>query len=161
MLCNFQVALKISYKRKENIILHTWVIRFGSIKSGNLKTANNEREVNAFAGVKSPPRREYTPNETTVTTTGILFRIKLFSCNKEAIDKNKREDIRVYFEGRNMVHNKTSHKSTYVQKCQFSNLCKDIRNIPQQATEPCGTKKVHHRGCPAPLTGSFAPKHNT
>jgi hypothetical protein len=53
------------------------------MKSGNLKTANNEREVNAFAGVKSPPSREYTPNETTVTTTGILFRIKLFSCNKQ------------------------------------------------------------------------------
>ena len=60
-----------------------------------------------------------------------------------------------------MMRNKTSQKSTYVHKCQFQNLCKDIRNIPQQATEPCGTKKVHRRGCPAPLTGSFAPKHNT
>jgi hypothetical protein len=49
------------------------------MKSGNLRTANSEREVNAFAGVKSPPSREYTPNETTVTMTGILLRMKLFS----------------------------------------------------------------------------------
>lgn len=89
------------------------------MKSGNLKTANNEREVNAFAGVKSPPSREYTPNETTVTTTGILFRIKLFSCNKQENIKIKRKDIRVLFEGTNMVHNRTSRESTYVQKCQF------------------------------------------
>jgi hypothetical protein len=98
MFCNFQVALQITYNRRENIILHTWVIRFGNMKSGNLKTANNEREVNAFAGVKSPPSREYTPNETTVTTTGILFRIKLFSCNKQKkMIMSKRQDIRVLF----------------------------------------------------------------
>lgn len=47
---------------------------------GNLNTANNESEVNAFAGVKSPPRRVYTPNEATVTNTGMVFRMKLLNC---------------------------------------------------------------------------------
>jgi hypothetical protein len=52
--------------------------------------------VNAFAAVKSPPNREYTPNETTVTTTGILLRIKLFSCNKQ-------EKVRKMMESKEIV----------------------------------------------------------
>lgn len=58
----------------------TCVIMFGSMKSGKRKTANNERDVNARAGVKSPPSKVNIPNETTITTTGILFSIKLFNC---------------------------------------------------------------------------------
>jgi hypothetical protein len=49
---------------------------------GNLRTAKRERDVNALAGVKSPPSRTKTPNETTVTTTGMLFSIKLLNCKR-------------------------------------------------------------------------------
>ncbi|THU71178.1 hypothetical protein C4D60_Mb08t32800 [Musa balbisiana] len=34
----------------------------------------------ARRGVKSPPRRVYTPNEATVTNTGMVFRMKLLNC---------------------------------------------------------------------------------
>lgn len=49
------------------------------MKRGKRNTANNDRDVNALAGVRSPPSRENTPNEMTITTTGILFRMKLFN----------------------------------------------------------------------------------
>lgn len=53
------------------------------MNKGNLNTENNESDVNAFAGVKSPPRREYTPKEATVTKTGMLFRMKLLNCTTQ------------------------------------------------------------------------------
>lgn len=58
---------------------------FGSMKSGNLRTAKSEREVNAFAGVRSPPVRVYSPNAIIVTRTGMLFNRKLLIC------RNKKE----------------------------------------------------------------------
>jgi len=64
------------------IVKITWLSRFGSMLRGNLRTAKRERDVNALAGVKSPPSRTKTPNETTVTTTGMLFSIKLLNCKR-------------------------------------------------------------------------------
>lgn len=58
----------------------TCVIIFGSINNGKRRTANNESDVNAFAGVKSPPSRENSPNDTTITMTGILLRINMLHC---------------------------------------------------------------------------------
>lgn len=55
----------------------------GSMKRGNRSTANRESDVKALAGVKSPPRNVKTPNETTVTRTGMLFSINPFNCQKE------------------------------------------------------------------------------
>ena len=63
-----------AYKRQ------TWVIKFGSMNKGKRNTAKSERDVNALAGVKFPPSKVYTPNETTVTTTGMLFSINLLHC---------------------------------------------------------------------------------
>jgi hypothetical protein len=51
---------------------------------GNRSTVNSESDVNARAGVKFPPSKVNNPKEVTVTTTGMLFSIKLFNC-KEAI----------------------------------------------------------------------------
>lgn len=53
------------------------------MKSGKRSTANNERDVNALAGVRSPPSKVNTPKETTITKTGILFNMKLFNCRKK------------------------------------------------------------------------------
>ena len=50
---------------------------------GDLRTEKRERDENALAGVNSPPNRTKTPNETTVTTTGVLFSIKLLNCKQE------------------------------------------------------------------------------
>lgn len=50
---------------------------------GKRNTANKERDVNAFEGVKSPPRRVNIPNEITVTREGMLFTINIFNCKKE------------------------------------------------------------------------------
>lgn len=47
---------------------------------GNRSTANRESDVNALAGVRSPPSKVNIPNEITVTTTGMLFSIKLLNC---------------------------------------------------------------------------------
>ena len=47
---------------------------------GNRSTANRESDVNALAGVKSPPSKVNAPNEVTVTITGMLFRMKLLHC---------------------------------------------------------------------------------
>jgi len=41
--------------------------------------------VNALAGVNSPPSKVNTPKEVTVTRTGMLFSIKLLSCNRRKI----------------------------------------------------------------------------
>lgn len=71
---------------------------------GNLKTANNESDVNALAGVKSPPRREYTPNEATVTKTGMLFSMKLLNCKAKLTTSqglNKPSQRKVYNKERN------------------------------------------------------------
>lgn len=51
------------------------------MKRGNRKTANSEIEVNALAGVRSPPSRVNIPNEITITITGILLSMKLLNCN--------------------------------------------------------------------------------
>lgn len=62
--------------------------------NGNLSTEKRESDVNALAAVKSPPRKVNIPKETTVTTTGALFSMKLLNCNSrhlmriEAINKN-------------------------------------------------------------------------
>lgn len=61
--------------------VNTCVMIFGSINRGKRSTANNESEVNALAGVKSPPSSVNIPKETTVTNTGILFSIKVFNCD--------------------------------------------------------------------------------
>lgn len=52
------------------------------MNKGNLNTANSESDVNALAGVKSPPRKVYIANDITVTTTGILLRMKRFNCRQ-------------------------------------------------------------------------------
>ena len=61
-------------------VYSTCVIKFGSMNKGKRKTENSERDVNAFAGVRSPPSKEYTPNDITVTKTGMLLRIKELHC---------------------------------------------------------------------------------
>lgn len=53
------------------------------MKSGKRSTANKERDVKALAGVRSPPSKVNTPNETTITKTGILFNMKLFNCREK------------------------------------------------------------------------------
>jgi hypothetical protein len=53
------------------------------MNSGNLSTAKSEREVNAFAGVRSLPRSENMPKARIVTQTGMLFSKKLFTCGKK------------------------------------------------------------------------------
>lgn len=59
---------------------------------GNRRTAKRESEVNARAGVKSPPSKVNVPNETTVTITGMLFNMKLLHCKttyKEIISSQR------------------------------------------------------------------------
>lgn len=63
----------------------TCVIMLGSMKRGKRKTANNDKDVKALAGVKSPPSKVNSPNETTITTTGMLLSMKLFSCKSQKI----------------------------------------------------------------------------
>ena len=53
---------------------------FGSMNKGKRSTENRERAVNALAGVRSPPSNENTPNETTVTKTGMLFSMNILNC---------------------------------------------------------------------------------
>lgn len=55
----------------------------GSIIRGNRSTANNESDVNALAGVKSPPKAVNNPKAVTVTKTGMLFSMKLFNCKNK------------------------------------------------------------------------------
>lgn len=55
----------------------------GSKIKGNRSTAKRDNDVNALAGVKSPPRKVKAPNEITVTTTGMLFNTKLLNCKIE------------------------------------------------------------------------------
>lgn len=76
----------------------TCVIIFGSMKSGKRRTANKESDVNAFAGVRSPPSKEKSPNETTITTTGILFKIKLLHC------KTRRKILKVIIKQKEEIH---------------------------------------------------------
>lgn len=49
---------------------------------GNRNTENRDSDVNARAGVKCPPSNVNTPKEVTVTTTGMLFSIKLLNCKE-------------------------------------------------------------------------------
>lgn len=75
---------KAKYKIKGlQELSNTWVMMFGSMNRGNRSTWNNESDVNALAGVKSPPSSENIPKDTTVTITGILFNIKLFNCTSK------------------------------------------------------------------------------
>jgi len=53
------------------------------MKRGNRSTANRESDVKALAGVKSPPSKVNTPNEITVTKTGMLFSINELHCQEE------------------------------------------------------------------------------
>lgn len=53
------------------------------MKRGNRSTANRESDVKALAGVKSPPSKVKTPNEITVTKTGMLFSINELHCQEE------------------------------------------------------------------------------
>lgn len=66
-----QVALMIQWQ--------TWLNKLGSMFKGKRKTANRDIDVNALAGVKSPPSKVNIPNEVTVTRTGMLFSIKVLS----------------------------------------------------------------------------------
>ncbi len=60
------------------------------MNKGKRSTANREREVNALAGVRSPPSKVNIPNEITVTTTGVLFSINPFHCKtRERVSKMK------------------------------------------------------------------------
>lgn len=52
----------------------------GSMNRGKRRTANREIDVNAREGVRFPPSKVNTPNEITVTRTGILFSMKLLHC---------------------------------------------------------------------------------
>lgn len=63
-------TITCAWLRKE---VKTWVIILGSMNRGNRSTANRESDVNALAGVRSPPSKVNNPNEITVTTTGMLF----------------------------------------------------------------------------------------
>ena len=47
---------------------------------GKRSTANKESDVNARAGVRSPPSSVNNPNEVTVTRTGRLFSINPLNC---------------------------------------------------------------------------------
>lgn len=47
---------------------------------GNRSIAKRESDVNALAGVRSPPSKVNNPNEVTVTTTGMLFSMKVLHC---------------------------------------------------------------------------------
>ena len=53
------------------------------MKRGNRSTTNRESDVKALAGVKSPPSNVNTPNEITVTKTGMLFSINELHCQEE------------------------------------------------------------------------------
>ena len=61
----------------------------GSMNRGKRSTAKRESDVNALAGVRSPPSNVNTPNETIVTRTGILFSINIFNCKTKARVRNK------------------------------------------------------------------------
>lgn len=61
---------------------------------GFRSTAKSESDVNALAGVKSPPSRVNAPNETTVTTTGMLLSMKLLNCKKGNLLKEKTNKLR-------------------------------------------------------------------
>lgn len=50
---------------------------------GKRSTAKRESDVNALAGVRSPPSNVNTPNETIVTRTGMLFSMNIFNCKKK------------------------------------------------------------------------------
>ena len=69
----------------------TWVIILGSMNSGKRSTANREMAVKALAGVRSPPRKVNNPNETTVTTTGMLFSINPLHCKTREKVKNMKK----------------------------------------------------------------------
>lgn len=56
----------------------------GSMNRGKRSTAKRERDVNALAGVRSPPSNVNTPNETIVTRTGMLFSMNIFNCKAKA-----------------------------------------------------------------------------
>jgi hypothetical protein len=61
------------------------------MNKGQRSTANREREVNALAGVRSPPSKVNIPNEITVTTTGMLFSINPLHCKtRERVRKMKK-----------------------------------------------------------------------
>lgn len=66
------------------------------MKSGKRRTANKESDVKALAGVNSPPSNVNNPNETTMTTTGILFNINVFNCNNTIINNNSEEIFNVH-----------------------------------------------------------------
>ena len=53
------------------------------MKRGNRSTANRESDVKALAGVKFPPSKVKTPNDITVTKTGMLFSINALHCQKK------------------------------------------------------------------------------
>jgi len=60
---------------------------------GNRSTANRESDVKALAGVKSPPSNVNTPNEITVTKTGMEFSINELHCKKNSIKGGSQEAI--------------------------------------------------------------------
>ena len=66
----------------------------GSMNKGKRSTAKRERDVNALAGVKSPPSKVNKPNETTVTTTGMLFSIKLLHCKARDRIRRKEKELK-------------------------------------------------------------------
>ena len=53
------------------------------MKRGNRSTTDRESDVKALAGVKSPPSNVNTPNEITVTKTGMLFSINELHSQEE------------------------------------------------------------------------------
>lgn len=78
--CELEILAKETTRGRNN---RTCNIIFGSTKNGNRSTANKDSDVNAFAGVRTPPNNENSPNETTITTTGILFKTKLLHCERK------------------------------------------------------------------------------
>lgn len=64
---------------------------------GIRSNANRESDVNALAGVKPPPSKVNVPNETTVTTTGMLFSMKLLNCKKrQLVKKNEKRVVKTH-----------------------------------------------------------------
>lgn len=53
------------------------------MKRGKRRTANREIDVNALAGVKSPPNKTNIPNEISATTIGRLLSINLLNCKRK------------------------------------------------------------------------------
>lgn len=87
----YQYIAKIK-GRRERKSCQTWVNKLGSMLRGYRSIENRESDVNALAGVKSPPSKVNAPNEIAVTKAGMLFSKKLLNCIEIKIVIMRREN---------------------------------------------------------------------